>query len=121
MKLAFRAQSVSYSEAIEGQIVQVVFDEHDDDDLIHPRYKSLCLLINYAFAPCTLDAHWGNADQAGAQRVLQYTLTQSQLELWMSDDDSVLVKFSTDNETYNHIDGLLNRALGKPKNGITKP
>jgi hypothetical protein len=49
MKLKFSAKSVSYEEALGGDIVQVIFDEYPDDDPLNPRSKNVCASINYNY------------------------------------------------------------------------
>ena len=46
MNFQFDAKSVSYEEALGGDIVQVSFEENPDDDPLNPTSCSLCLTIS---------------------------------------------------------------------------
>lgn len=51
MRIKFKAQDVSYAEALGGDIVQATFAEKDSDDLhLHP-YKYVQISVNYEFPP----------------------------------------------------------------------
>jgi len=117
MKLEFKAKSVSYEEAIGGDIIQVSFEENPDDDPINPRSKCLSFSINHEFPPCKLMFEWCDGSTSyGHAKAIKYTISNSELNLWLEDDVTINVKFSTELETYNRIAYLLNNELGDPTN-----
>ena len=58
MNFQFDAKSVSYEEALGGDIVQVSFEENPDDDPLNPSSYSLCFTINYEFPLSHIDFEW---------------------------------------------------------------
>jgi hypothetical protein len=84
--ITFKANDVTYNEAIGGEIVQVCFDEDSDQD---PFERNKCYLLisqNYEFGhdEPTLEWHDGK-DANGGSRVSSYSLEESILELATND------------------------------------
>ena len=61
MNIEFKAQSVEYADAIDGEIVQVHFIENKNDDVFNPKYCSVGISISYEFPPEHLTAQYDNA------------------------------------------------------------
>ena len=113
MNIEFIAQETSYSEAIDGEIVQAIFEEQEESDPLNPKYKSVCISINYEFPPRTLDVQWTDAEKLGGGRILQYKLNKTELQLKLEHDVTISVVFNTDSETHGGISALLLRELGE--------
>ena len=117
MNFQFDAKSVSYEEALGGDIVQVSFEENPDDDPLNPTSCSLCLTINYEFPPSHIDFEWcdGN-DYAGGAEAIKYSISNSEFIVWLDTDASIKVNFSTNTSRYKKIVSLLLKELGESVN-----
>ena len=77
----FKASEVEYSEAIDGEIVQVSFDEDPEQD---PFDRTKCYVMishNYEFpGKPTVEWHDGENDDGGAE-IQSYILTNNKFEL----------------------------------------
>jgi hypothetical protein len=114
MEIEFSAKSVSYTEALDGDIVQISFDEDPSDDPLNPTSKSVSFAINYEFPPCNLNIEWCDGSRyGGGTKVREYTLSKSKLVLWFEDGSCIRVSFSTDSKTFSKIFSLLNNELGE--------
>jgi len=117
MKLEFKARSVNYDEAIGGDIVQAIFEENPDDDPLEPTSKSLSLSINYEFPPCNLNVEWcDGSEYGGGAEIKSYQLNERELSLFIENDSTIVVAFSTTEEIYKNIEKLLINELGQPVN-----
>ncbi|MFT5134365.1 MAG: hypothetical protein ACI9VI_002648 [Candidatus Azotimanducaceae bacterium] len=75
MHIVFNAQAVDYGEALDGDIIQVLFQEQPDleiddskkDFTLPPPVKSVGFSVNYEFPPCTILVDWcdGEEDNGG--------------------------------------------------------
>jgi len=117
MNFQFDAKSVSYEEALGGDIVQVSFEENPDDDPLNPSSCSLCFTINYEFPPSHIDFEWcdGN-DYAGGVEAIKYSISNSEFIVWLDTDASIKVNFSTNTSRYKKIVSLLRKELGESVN-----
>jgi hypothetical protein len=116
MKLKFSAKSVSYQEALGGDIVQVVFDEDPDDDPIDPQSKNVCASINYEFLPCNLLFEWADGSKFyGGLKAKKYALSDKQFSVILEDGMSIEIEHSADAETFHKISVLLFREIGRPE------
>lgn len=112
MNLEFVAKSVSYVEALGGDIIQVVFDENPEDDTDSPAGCNLCASINYEFPPCDVSFEWAYGDDFGGGKALKYSICNSAFSVWLDDGSYIKVGFTTDISTYNKIRSLLQSELG---------
>ena len=81
MLIEFQAKKVDYGEAIDGQIVQVSFEEDQneyEDDPLTVSYKYLLISTgNFEFEPPTADAEWfDGVENRGGIRVVAYSLEE---------------------------------------------
>lgn len=117
MQLTFFAKSVSYEEALGGDIIQVVFDEDPDDDPLNPRSKNVCASINYEFPPCKLLFEWADGPEFdGGLKAKAYSLNESRFSVALEGGMAIEIEYSTDVETYRKISALFSRELGRPEN-----
>jgi hypothetical protein len=82
MNVEFYAKEVSYTEAIDGEIVQALFKEDDDpnEDPFNRTKLYLLLSTNYEFGSCTADAEWFDGKECGGGvEVTSYKLDSSKL------------------------------------------
>ena len=117
MNLQFSSKSVSYEEALDGDIVQVMFDEDPDDDPLNPQSKHLCASINYEISPLELLFEWTNGVQCGGGlKAQKYTLDENQFSVILDDGMSIEIGHSADTETTRKISALLLREVGCQEN-----
>lgn len=114
MNLEFEAKSVSYEEALDGDIVQVHFEENPDDDPLNPTSCSLCLSINYEFPPTSIDCEWcdGN-DYDGGAEAIEYSISHGEFVVWLNNGMRIKVNFATDTSCIKKIERLLRKELGE--------
>ena len=113
--ISFLATEVEYNEAIDGEIVQVSFDEDPDQE---PFDRTKCYVMisqNYEFtgAP-TLEWHDGIEDDGGSE-VLSYKLTNDLFELITTDGVKFKVQLDCKGETFTKIQRFLQREFGNSK------
>ena len=117
MHLKFRAQKVSYNEAIGGEIVQVVFEEFEEGKIDSPFERSALYLLvsmNYEFdgnSP-TLEWYDGNEFNGGAE-VLNYKINRNSLQMRLNNNLSFNITFSTDENTFINIVSFMSRMFGE--------
>lgn len=116
MDLEFQAQSVSYEEALGGDIIQVVLDENLDDGTASLAERSLYFSINYEFPPCDLLFEWAFGDEFGGGKAAKYSICNSELSVWLDSGSYIKVAFSTELSTYNKIVDLLQKEIGESFN-----
>jgi hypothetical protein len=116
MNIEFEAKSVSYEEALGGDIIQVVLDEDPDDGATNPKARNLCFSINYEFPPRDVSFEWAHGYNFGGGKALKYSISNSEFSVWLDDGNFIKVGFSTNVSTYNKIVELLQRELGNPIN-----
>jgi len=77
IRINFQAKRVSYSEALGGEIVQVWFEEDEEDDSLEPTYQYLLISTSYEIGSSTADAEWFDGiDYEGGVGVVAYNLSE---------------------------------------------
>jgi hypothetical protein len=86
MKITFKANDVTYTEAIDGEIIQICFDEDSDQDPLNRNKCYLMISQNYEFNhdEPTIEWHDGNKDGGGSE-VFSYSLNEKSFELTTND------------------------------------
>jgi hypothetical protein len=108
MKIKFEAQKVSYSEALDRDIIQISFEQKDSDDLIDNPYKYLMISVNYEFPPCTPTVEWCDGeDFNGGSEIENYQMNENSLQLNLKDNVSFDISFNTDLKTIEDIKNFL--------------
>lgn len=112
MYLAFHAQEVYYADALDGDIINVSLQEHPDPDIdyskrdfeLPPSVKGVFFSVDNRNAPCNIEVEWsdGIQDDGGAS-IKTFTLTESSLNMVLSNNDSFNVSFKTDALTYQQL------------------
>ena len=108
MRIKFKAQDVSYSEALGGDIIQVSFAEKDSDDLHVNPYKYLLISVNYEFPPSIPKVEWcdGN-DFNGGAKIVSYVFSKESLQMTITGGIGFDISFEADKNTINSIDKFL--------------
>ncbi len=111
----FIASEVEYTEAIDGEIVQVSFDEDPDQD---PFNRSKCYLLisqNYEFhGKPSVEWHDGKTDGGGAE-VVSYKFTKTFLELMTDNHLKFKIEHSCSEGKFILIQKFLYREFGNGK------
>lgn len=117
MNIKFRAKSVTYTEALGGDIVQFSFEENPDDDPLNPSSRNVSASISYEFPPCELSFEWcDGAEYGGGLKIKKYILTESIFHIYLEDDSEIEVSHSASAPTFKRIDALLLKELGSRRN-----
>jgi hypothetical protein len=111
----FKACEVEYNEAIDGEIVQITFDEDPEQD---PFNRTKCYVMisqNYEF-PGTPNVEWhdGESDDGGSE-VLSYRLNSDLFELTTTDGVAFRVQHDCRGKTFIKIQEFLQREFGNSK------
>ena len=116
MRLEFYAQEVDYVEAIDGEIVQVSFQEKPDPGVdygkknsgLPPPIKCIDISVSYEFPPYTPTVHWCDGeDFGGGQSIKNLELSETRLKISLEKDIHVNVEFNTDEATFKDIKRFL--------------
>lgn len=115
----FVASGVEYTEAIDGEIVQVSFDEVLDEDLDQdPFSQTTCYLLisqNYEFpGKPTVEWHDGKTDDGGAE-VANYKFTKDSFELTTTNSTKFEIQHNCNEKTFLQIQRFLYREFGDSK------
>ena len=108
----FIASEVQYTEAIDGEIVQLSFDEDPDQD---PLNRTKCYLMvsqNYEFpGKPTVEWHNGKTYDGGAE-VLSFKLTKDLFELTTTNNLVFDIQHNCKEETFFQIRKFLFHEFG---------
>ena len=116
MEIEFKAESVDFLEAMDGEITQVHFSENDNDDDYNPKYCSLTLSVNCEFPPANLHAQFDNAkDTRGDEKVTGDSVDESRIVLWLKSGKKVTIKYCIEKNIINKLSTLLVKQVGEPK------
>jgi len=115
MHISFEAKDVSYNEAIDGEIIQIVFDESEDDNESMEITKPYFLVsINYEFPPVVPHTEWFNGSECdGGAKIISYKLRENSFQVNLDNNMSFDIAFNTDETTFNNINNFLARTYGK--------
>ncbi len=117
MNLEFEAEETDYNEAIDGDIVQVHFQEYPDPDIdygkknapLPPPIKSLGFSANYEFGS-DIEVSWCDGEEDyGGLAIKNIDLSINNISVLLEDDTLIKVKFSTDKITYKKIHHFLSK------------
>jgi len=111
----FTAIEVKYNEAIDGEIVQILFDEDPDQG---PFDRTKCYVMisqNYEFpGTATVEWHDGESDDGGAE-VLGYSLTSDLFELIITGGVAFRVQHDCSEDMHIKIQEFLQHEFGNSK------
>lgn len=110
MHLKFTSKITSYNEAIDGEIIQVLFEEYENEDAFNQTALYLLLSMSYEFPPFKHTIEWFDGRECnGGAEILNYKLTRHTFQLWLNNGLSFDVSFKTNETTYKNIDEFLKR------------
>ena len=113
MNINFDAIKVEYSEAIDGEIVQVTFDEDKTEHPFKRTKRYICISQNYEFpGKPTIEWHDGKGYDGGAE-VLRCNLTNDAFELTTTNRLHFRIRHSCPNDVLVEIQKFLQREFGK--------
>ena len=114
MDIIFRADDVAYADAIDGEIVQVTFEEEKDNSeysLIEQK-KYLLFSISYEFEPISPSIEWFDGkDHNGGGEIVEYTFTSNSLKVKLQNNINFDIAFSIENKLFNQIEAFFNNVL----------
>ncbi len=108
MKLEFEAKKVEYNEAMDGEIIQVIFDTEMNHDSVDDDSISLIIGANYEFPPFKATVDWYDGKEYdGGIEIKSYTLSDNKLILTLQNNMNFVVSFTTDDITFKKIKNFL--------------
>ena len=114
MHVSFKAQDVSYTEAIDGEIVQVAFSEDADNGKTEINKPYLMISVNYEFPPIQPSIEWfDGVEFNGGAQIVKYKLDQKSFQAWLDNNTSFEIKFNIDETIFKKIEKLMIDLHGK--------
>ena len=115
MNIEFYAKKVSYSEAIDGEIVQAIFEEGEDadEDLFNPSKLYLLISTNYEFGSGAADAEWFDGkDIGGGVKVKSYNIDKARITVWLENGKIFKIDHDADASVLECIRSYLTNSCG---------
>jgi len=110
--ITFVAKEVDYLEALDGDIVQLSFDEEPGQYPFHRSKCELSISQNYEFpGKASVEWHDGEDDNGGVE-VHSYRLTRDLFELGTIDGPTFTIQHRCSHEIYVQIERFLQREFG---------
>jgi hypothetical protein len=116
MHIVFNAREVDYSEALGGDIIQVLFQEYPDPEVdyskknwkLPPPVKSVGFSANYEFPPYKIVVNWCDGEEEdGGESIKEIDITETNLRLVLENNVSFEISFKTDDITFIKIKKFL--------------
>jgi len=110
MHLNFTSKITSYNKAIDGEIIQVSFEEYETEDAFNQTALYLLLSMSYEFTTFKPTIEWFDGRECnGGAEILNYKITRNTFQLWLNNGLSFDVSFKTNETTYKNIESFLKR------------
>lgn len=117
MNLRFKAEDVTYLDAIDGEIVQISFNEKKDDDRFNSKTKYLIFSVSYEFEPIEPSIEWFDGNECdGGSEVTKYSFTKNSLKVWLENGLSFDVSYLIDDDIYTKIGTFFNNVMKHQQN-----
>lgn len=120
LRLAFYAEVVECNEAIDGELVQVTFQEKPDEEQdglnfqTVPAIKSVTFSINYEFPPAAVAFEWCDGKEFdGGCSIRLVELTDNALIVELCNGNTFEVRFNTDQLNLKKINCIFSTALAE--------
>ena len=111
MNVEFYANKVSYNEAIDGEIVQVLFEE--DEDPFNPTKLYILISTNYEFGSGTADAEWFDGKEIdGGVKVTSYNLDNEKIIIRLENGNIFEIGHDADASVLESIRSYLSNSCG---------
>ena len=111
MEIKFKAQKVTYNEALDGEIINASFYQQDSEDFFEKPSKYLSVSINYEFPPAKPSTEWFDGDKFdGGLDIITYSLEKNSLRIVLQNNMVFDISFDTDENTYKNIYEFLSSA-----------
>ncbi len=118
MHIMFNAQEVDYGEALDGDIIQVLFQEYPYPQIDYskknwtlPPIKSVSFSASYEFPPFSTFVDWCDGkEEDGGALIKEIQLTKTLMRLKLNNNISFEVTFKTDDITFEKIERFLLRS-----------
>jgi len=112
MHIKFTAHDVSYTEAIDGEIIQASFEEDGDDDPINPSKFYFDISVSYEFPPIIPSIEWFDGSESdGGANILSYKIDRNSLQLWLDNGMSFDIDFEIEDALFNDINKFITSLL----------
>jgi hypothetical protein len=115
MHISFIANNVTYNEAIDGEIVQALFEENSETELDDPFDASklyLLVSINYEISPFSPEIEWSDGHEfSGGAKVLNFMLNRESFQVWLDNGMSFDIQHKADQKTFKQIQHFLSRVF----------
>ena len=117
MHLDFYAQEVYFADALDGEIVNVSFQEYPDPEIDYSKkhfelpasVKGVFFSVNYEYPPSQIKVDWCDGEKEnGGELIKDIELTKTALKIVLSNNDSFNVSFETDDITFQYIISFFN-------------
>jgi len=110
--IQFTALEVEYNEAIDGEIVQISFDEDPDQDPFNRKKCYVSISQNYEFpGKPTIEWHDGESDDGGAE-IKDYELTDSIFNLQTNAGVTFNIQYHGNSKVLKMIKSFFKREFG---------
>lgn len=110
MKIDFHASKVNYTEALDGEIVQVDFEEEENDDPLNPTKAYLHISASYEFGSRVPVAQWfDGSDEEGGVEVECFKVTQNEAEIHLANTRIFRISYEAVPPVINKIRSFLSR------------
>ena len=116
--IRFTASDVTYNDAIDGEIVQVCFDEEEDEESelnedVFGRIKCYVMISqNFEFRDRPAVEWYDGRNHDGGSDVLGYKLTDTTFELLLNNGIKFIVQHRCKESALYQIRGFLQREFG---------
>lgn len=110
MKTEFHATLVSYRDAIDGDIIQVGFEENENDDVFNPTKLYLSISVNYEFGSRIPHAQWFDGiDEDGGKDVVLYCIGENEARIQLENGHLFIISYERIPEVTDRIRSFLAR------------
>lgn len=112
MHLEFYAQEVYYAGEIDGDIINVSFQEFPDPEIDYSNkkfdlpesVKGIFFSVNNEFPPSSIRVDWCNGEEEnGGELIKDINFTKTSLKITLNNNHSFNISFETDDTTFQNI------------------
>ena len=106
--IKFTAKYVTYNQVLDGDVIQILFEEDTTNSIRYDPKKDLKILINHEHSPTKLSFMWydGKEDKR-SNRKIDIKINRSNLKLYLENNIFIQVAFNIDSDLYSKIESCL--------------